>query len=263
MTGDIFQYSEEGSNFAKKNGYIVNGIWLPRVTSILEIVAKPGLLRYYAQHKNFMAAQESLVKAASRGKKIHDACENILLNKKNLKFDDDIKETMDKFREWVEKKNIEVIEIETRVFDREKYFFAGTMDILAKVDNELGIIDIKTGSSIYNGYSLQTAAYLNAYNQGRKQQLQAQKRWILRLDQYEKCVHCGAKSREREGEKRITGGKKYCKHEFQPKSADLEFKEQKNFAHDFEAFLHAKELWEWENKGSLRRINNYPKNFSL
>lgn len=261
MTGDVFEYHQEGSDFAKKNGYVVGGVWLPRVTSILEIVAKPGLLRYYAQQKNFLSAQETLTKAAIRGKKIHDICESILLGQ-NPEIPSDVKLTIEKFIEWKQKHKVEVLDVETRVYDKDNYYFAGTMDILAKIGDDVGIIDIKTGSGIYNGYSLQTAAYLEAYNQGKNPAVQATKRWILRLDQYKKCQLCGAKMRTREGEEKISGGKHRCSHEFDDCLIDLEFKELKNLTQDFKAFLHAKELWEWENKGSLKRINNYPKNFS-
>ncbi|HNY97571.1 MAG TPA: hypothetical protein PKM84_00410, partial [Candidatus Pacearchaeota archaeon] len=71
MTGDIFIHNKTVTEFTQKNGHIINGIWLPRVTSVLEIVAKPGLLRYYAQQKNYLEAQEGLRRAADMGLKIH------------------------------------------------------------------------------------------------------------------------------------------------------------------------------------------------
>jgi len=38
-------------------GYIINDIWYPRVTSIINIKAKPALYRYYASLPSYEAGE--------------------------------------------------------------------------------------------------------------------------------------------------------------------------------------------------------------
>ncbi len=259
MTGDIFAQKKAVSEFMQKNGHIVNGIWLPRVTSILEIVAKPGLLRYYAQQKNYLEAMEGLRRAADAGLKIHDICEQILLGN-GVHIPQKMEKLADEFRAWMQKHKIEVLGVEQKIVDADKHFFCGTADILAKVDGEMGVIDIKTGSGIWNEHALQTAAYMHAYNKSAANENKAKTSWILRVDQFQKCAVCGAKMREKEDHVRITGGKRFCKHQFSERECDIEFKRMKNSQESFDAFLNAKRLWEWANKRVIRQIEIYPRN---
>ncbi len=262
MTGDIFIHNKTVTEFTQKNGHIINGIWLPRVTSVLEIVAKPGLLRYYAQQKNYLEAQEGLRRAADMGLKIHDVCEQMILGN-GVHIPPKMERIVEIFQQWLNKHHMEVYGVEKKIIDADRHFYCGTADVLAKIDGEMGILDIKTGSGIWNEYSLQTAAYLQAYNQNVGAKNKASASWILRLDQYRKCKLCGARMREKEDYIRITGGKTFCKHEFSEIEADLEFKKIKNLQDSFKAFINAKGLWEWANQRILKQIENYPKNMKI
>jgi len=262
MTGDIFEFKKEVSSFKDKNGYEIEGLWLPRVTSILEVVAKPGLLHYYAQQKNFYAAQESMRNAAINGSMIHDACEAILQGD-HPDIDKRIQHSVQNFVKWKEQHKVKVLGVEQKIIDCDENFYIGTMDILAEIGGKIGVLDIKTGSGIWNEYGLQTAAYMAGYNKLAGKNMKAQTRWILRLDQYQICQTCGAKRREKGEEVRVTGGKRICSHNFAETEADFEFKELKDFDHDFKGFLHAKGLWEWQNRPALQKINNYPCNFKV
>jgi hypothetical protein len=58
------------------------------------------------------------------------------------------------FCEWRKNKNIKVILVERQMVS-EQHRFGGCMDILAEVDNVLEIIDLKTGSGIYDEHLVQ------------------------------------------------------------------------------------------------------------
>ncbi len=252
---------EEGKmlkEFRAKHGYEVEDFWLPRVTSILQIVAKPGLLRYYAQQKNFTAAQEAMRLAAENGIKVHDAAENFLQGKDG--FDPKLKPIMQELVKWRAKHDIEVIAVEKKIIDNQEHFYCGTADILARIDGEVGIVDIKTGSGIWEEYGLQTAAYAHAHNKAAAKDQKATASWILRLDKYEVCDICGAKRRDKEGHIKITGGKYFCQHDFNAPMGEIEFKKMKGMDESYRAFLSAKDLWEWANRKFLGQIKNYPKN---
>jgi hypothetical protein len=248
--------------FKTQNGYETEGFWLPRVTTITNIVSKPALFRYYAQHNNFMSAQNSLNHSASWGTAVHKAIEMLLKNKKH-RPDEEILHSIGAFRDWQSQNRVKILDpendIEKMIFDLDN-FYAGTLDILAEVNGVLGILDIKTGSGIWDEYGLQLAAYMNAYNKNVPAKRRAKARWILRLDQFEQCTICGAKKRIKSGKTKITGGKKTCYHQFSQTKGAFEFKELKGFKDDLQGFLSAKKLWEWYNRNILKEIKNYPEN---
>jgi len=247
--------------FKRKYGHEINGIWMPRVTAITDIVAKPALLRYYAAQESFQAAQVQLKNSANWGTLTHNTIEQIL---KGIQpqIEPKIMPSINAFYKWQKKHQITILDperdIERTIFDSTN-LYAGRMDALIEIDGELGILDIKTGTGIWNEYYLQTAAYLNAYNKTASPSRQAKKRWILRIEQYEQCVICGAKKRKKSGKEIIKGGNPYCHHQFGQEIGIVEFKDLGRPETDIQAFLHARELWEWYNKDFPKKIDNYPK----
>jgi len=249
--------------FKNKHGHEIGGMWVPRVTAITEIVNKPALLKYYAQQESFEAAQVLLRNSANWGTKTHNTIEH-LLRGHDIKIDPQIEPSIKAFQDWESQFNIEIRnmeeDIERMIFDPDN-LYSGRMDALIRINGDLGILDIKTGTGIWEEYYLQTAAYLNGYNKMVPSKDIASKRWILRVEQYQECVFCGAKKRGKSGTDVIKGGNPYCTHQFGPERGIFEFKELPGQENDIKAFLNAKDLWEWYNKDSLRRINNYPKKF--
>ena len=252
--------------FKNKNGHEIDGLWLPRVTSITGIISKPALFRYYAQHPNFIVAQEALNQSANWGTLTHKAVETIFKKKKEDKIDSKILPSILAFKEWQEKKKVKVLDreldIEREIFDLDN-FYSGTLDALVEIDGVLGILDIKTGAGIWDEYSLQLAGYMKAYNKLVPKKRQAKKRWILRLDQYEECIYCGAKKRIKSGRPKITGGDRNCYHKFSAPKGVFQFKELKGYSTDIKGFLSAQKLWEWSNRRILQQIENYPKKNKL
>jgi hypothetical protein len=247
--------------FKGKHGHEIGGFWIPRVTAITDIINKPALLKYYAQQENFEVAQALLRNSANWGIKTHATIES-LLKGENISIDPQIAPSIDAFHQWFAKYSIVIADpeedLEKLIFDPDN-FYSGRMDALVEINGKLGILDVKTGTGIWEEHYLQTAAYLNAYNKTAPVQRKAEKRWILRVEQYQECLLCGAKKRIKSGTDVIKGGKTYCTHQFGPEKGIFEFKELPGTQRDVEAFLSAKELWEWYNKDSLKRISNYPK----
>ena len=73
-------YYKNLQDFLSGTGHVINGKWYPRVTSIINIKAKPALLRFYGEAKSFNAAQEITNNSATEGTKVHNAIEAILKN---------------------------------------------------------------------------------------------------------------------------------------------------------------------------------------
>ncbi|HEX9722218.1 MAG TPA: PD-(D/E)XK nuclease family protein [Candidatus Paceibacterota bacterium] len=238
MTADFFK---------AKFGYEIEGVWFPRVTSITS---------------PFQKKWQGLRSAAEWGTLIHETVESILRGEE-AQPDRRCEVSIATFLSWRNQYPIAIQnpahDIEKRVFDVE-HGYAGTIDMVAEVEGVVGIIDLKTSTAIYKEHSLQTAAYLQAYNKTKGIAKACQTRWILRLDEYAECLGCLAKKRNKYGRARAVGGKDACNHQWSELKGEVEFKELADYEKDFDAFLDLKERWEWANKEWLDQIPNYEKN---
>lgn len=68
------------------------------------------------------------------------------------------------FLEWEKNNKLEYIKLEYPVVS-EKYRYGGTVDMVAKKNGSLWMIDLKTSKAIYPGHKIQLAAYVHAYNE--------------------------------------------------------------------------------------------------
>lgn len=245
-------------SFKEASGYTIDGVWYPRVTKIVSIKAKPALLYFYAEAENFRAGQAVTQKSAEEGTLVHNTIEGLLLGK-SPEIDPSIKPAIDAFLKFWGEKNIQVTPelIEKRIISYD-HRYAGTVDAIALIDGKLGVLDIKTSQSIYRDYNLQTAAYMDALKNN-FQNLQT--RWILRIDQTQICTLCDAKKRIKGGREKIRTGinnnyaeMKQCSHAWEELTGEIELREFPYWQSDFEAFLGAKKLWEWENEYWLKKI---------
>lgn len=248
--------------FKQKYGYEIEGIWMPRVTAITSIVGKSRIPEDIFGF-SFGRASREFEKAASWGSFTHQTIERFLKGEM-ISVDPRLVPSVNAFQKWVRENSVEICteDIERRVVDSE-HLYAGTIDMIAKVNGTFGVVDIKTSSRISQEYSLQTAAYLNAYNKNRTKHSRGETRWILRIDQYRECKGCFAEQREKGRKARIMRGNPACNHQWGEEEGRIEFKELQAFEHDFEAFLAAKEVWEWYNQDWLAQIPNYPKKFAF
>jgi hypothetical protein len=252
----MFDY-QSPEQFKEECGYEINGSWFPRVTKIVSIKAKPALYHYYAEAANFAEAAAQTKKSAEEGSKIHESAEKILIGQKPA-IDPLIAPAIQAFAEFLDQKNIQVdpAHVEKRLVNYE-HRYAGTIDALALIDGKFGVLDIKTSQAIYRDYNLQTAAYMDALI--RDPLLRGlQTRWILRIDQIKNCVHCGAALRLKGGREKVRPPKQNScsegQHEWSDFQGVIELKEFPYWREDFEAFLGAKKLWEWENQYWLDKI---------
>ena len=251
-------YQQGVENFKESNGYVIDDIWYPRVTSIISIKAKPALYRYYADLENFAQGEEIKKKSADEGTRVHSAVEAILTGK-DPAVDKDISPAVHAFRKFMDEKNIQVDPeyVERRLVNYNDRY-AGTVDSVALIDGKLGVLDIKTSSGIYKDYTLQLAAYFPPLQELLRG---LSTRWILRIDQDQICNICGATKREKGGRVKVKApypsngiNSKLCDHEWSEVRGITELKEFPYWQDDYQAFLGAKKLWEWDNISHLKKI---------
>ncbi len=252
MFGDYKDINE----FKEACGYTIDDVWYPRVTKIISIKAKPALYHYYGEAKSYKAAQEATELSAKEGTMIHEAVEGILLGK-NPEIPPEVTPAVRSFVEFFERNNIQVTPdlVERRIVNYD-HRYAGTVDAIALIGGKLGVLDIKTSQAIYRDYSLQTSAYMDAL---KNQFDRLQTRWILKIDQIQICVKCGARRRVKGGREKIKIDwnnriMKTCMHEWSELRGDIELQEFPYWHDDFAAFLGAKKLWEWENDFWLKKV---------
>jgi len=238
------------NNFKDDNGYEIDGIWYPRVTSIVSIKAKPALYAFYAGLPDFKTGEDIKNKSAEEGTLLHETVEAILRNE-SIVIPEQVKPAITAFMNFYKNNDLVAHKIEERVVSQ-KHHFAGTMDVLAELNGVLGVLDIKTSVAIYRDYSMQTSAYIEALSEDKT--LPPLTRWILRLDQSKHCLKCPATLRDKGGREKIRGEKGKCEHEWGPMKGEVEIKELNTFESDIKAFLACKALWEWENEFWLKKI---------
>jgi len=252
MFGDF----TDANNFKEQCGYTIDGLWYPRVTKIVAIKAKPALYYYYGEAKSYKAAQEATELSAKEGTAIHEAVEALLL-KKNPDIAPEIAPAIASFMEFFGKNNISVTPdlVERRIVNHD-HRYAGTVDAIAQIGGKLGVLDIKTSQAIYRDYCLQTSAYMDAL---KNQFENLETRWILRIDQIQICLKCGSRRRVKGGNEKIkldwkNPRAKSCIHEWSELRGEIELQEFPSWQNDFQAFLGAKKLWEWENETWLKKV---------
>ena len=241
--------------FKEQSGYIINDVWYPRVTKIVTIKAKPALYYYYGEAKSYKAAQLATERSAREGTMIHEAVEGILLDK-NPQVPAAILPAVKSFSAFMMTNKIEVAPelVERRIVNYD-HRYAGTVDAIARIGGKLGVLDIKTSASVYRDYSLQTSAYMDAL---KDEFPELSTRWILRIDQIQRCVQCGAVRRIKGGVEKVKVDwrdpvMRRCEHEWSDPFGEIELKEFPRWQNDFIAFLGAKRLWEWENEDWLAK----------
>lgn len=177
------QNAEKGEDGARYYRWPLTNERFPSVTTILNIIAKPALTRWAAkgvaeyavanvdtwQQLDEAAAVDLLKRApyrytekrANLGTAIHEACEAYVKGE-TPEWTPDVEKHMETFMKFLHEWNPTVQATEISVYSRQ-HRYAGTFDLLVWLDNELVLLDIKTGKTgPYPEAGLQLAAYAHA-----------------------------------------------------------------------------------------------------
>lgn len=156
--------------------YFINDKAYISVTKILSVIDKSQPLMYWFGRHIWegMVADPSLSweearslpykenkKAKQRGSDVHNIIETYKITGKLPNEDGDYTGYIQAFNSWVRDFNVEIVEQERTIFS-DKYGYAGTVDMLANVNGEKRIVDVKTGKDLYEEVHLQTSAYKQA-----------------------------------------------------------------------------------------------------
>lgn len=187
--------------------------------------------------------QEFKAKAAAVGDEVHQWVESYINgDKPEMPEQREAQIGVTAFLDWEAAHKVKFISSE-RVIYSKKHDYIGKMDIEAKVNGKLCLIDIKTSNGMYNEFYMQTAAYVKADEEESKRKYGG--RWIIRLSKeteqdYIKRMTLKNKNRALRGKEPID----YPPYKvFEAKFLD---EDKGNMDRDFKGFLHAKGLYEFE-----------------
>lgn len=211
--------------------YFKDGEPLLSVTEILKVFDKPALRYWYGKEVFFamvknpgLNQQEALAapydagkNAAARGTTVHSIVEAY---KQTGAVLDGIPEEFQgyatAFYKFMDEVKPEIIEQEKTIFDLENKV-AGTLDMYCKIGETFYVLDIKTGKDIYAESELQLSAYAK----------------MLR-EEGKPVTNIGVCLLETGEDGMPTGNYKFA-----PRTEH------------FEVFLHAKAMYEWQNREKL------------
>jgi hypothetical protein len=168
----IVEHNGEQINFLDQRFYKTEtGEYYPSVTSILNFYPKNGFFHAWLKdvgHNSDIIAR----KAADEGTQVHNAIEAFLEGKEIKWMDDrghanyslDVWRMILRFTEFWKTFNPELIASEIHLLSHE-HKYAGTCDLVVKMNEKIWLLDIKTSNSLHTSYNLQLSAYAKAWDE--------------------------------------------------------------------------------------------------
>ena len=144
------------------------GVFYPSVTTILQYMPKNKFFESWLKDVGHNA-DLIMRRAGKEGTQVHEAAEALVKGEEvswmddygNARYSQIVWEMILKFYDFWSTHKPELISTEEFVFsDEHKY--AGTADLVVKMNDEIWLLDLKTSNSIHKSYDLQLASYAKA-----------------------------------------------------------------------------------------------------
>ena len=217
------------------------GVYYPSVTTILQYMPKNKFFETWMKDVGHNA-DLIMRKAGKEGTQVHEAAEDLVEGKEvswmddygRAKYSQIVWEMILKFADFWKTYKPELISSEQFVWSDE-HKFAGTADIVCKMNGKVWLIDIKTSNSIHKSYDLQLASYAKGLEESRD--IKIDRTAILWLK---------AQSRGPSKQKKVIQGKGW-------KLLQIDEIEK-----NFELFKLIYKLYELENPNTEPIYNSYP-----
>jgi len=167
----IVEHKGEQINFLDSRFYKTeDGQYYPSVTSILNFYPKNKFFESWL--KDVSHNSDIIVrKASEEGTQVHNAIEKFLDGEeiiwmdehKHAKYSLDVWKMILKFSDFWNTYKPELLASEIHLLNHE-HKYAGTCDLVVKIDEKVYLLDIKTSNSLHTSYNLQLSAYAKAWN---------------------------------------------------------------------------------------------------
>ena len=222
------------------------GVYYPSVTTILQYMPKNKFFETWMKDVGHNA-DLIMRKAGKEGTQVHEAAEALVKGEEvtwmdeygRAKYSQVVWEMILKFYEFWSTYKPELISTEDFVWsDEHKY--AGTADLVVKLDGKVWLLDLKTSNSLHKSYDLQLASYAVALKESKG--IEIERTGIIWLKSY---------TRSASKKKGVYQGKGW-----QIKNID-------NIEENFELFKLIYRLYTLENPNTEPIYNSYPTTLKL
>lgn len=156
-------------NFLDRRVYRrAEGLYYPSVTTILQYMPKNKFFETWLKDVGHNA-DFIMKRAGKEGTQVHEAVEALLEGEQvnwmddfgNAKYSELVWEMINKFVDFWTTYKPELIGAELFVYSDE-FKYAGTADLICKLNGQTWLLDIKTSNSLHKSYDLQLASYAKA-----------------------------------------------------------------------------------------------------
>ena len=242
MKKEIKEFRKDGIvrvTIADERWYFKGDVAVPSVTWIAGSYPKGVQFYKWLADKGWDEAEAIKTSAGDKGSKVHTAIEDMLGGRTINMTDKYINNTTGQqeeltlaewdclmsFASWFKETNPTTVKTEFVIFNAEDGY-AGTVDYLCRIGDEVWLIDFKTGQSVWTEYELQISAYKKAL------ELQG--------------IHVDKMATLQVGYRRNKNGWKLT---------EIEDK--------YPLFLHAKAIWQEEHGGEKPKVIDYPETLKV
>tara|TARA_B110000037_G_scaffold222947_1_gene300798 strand:- start:5452 stop:6234 length:783 start_codon:yes stop_codon:yes gene_type:complete len=220
--------------------------YYPSVTTILQYMPKN---RFFQTWLKDVGHNSDIImrKAGKEGTQVHEASEKLVLGETvewldqygKAKYSELVWSMILKFADFWNETKPELISTEDFVFSDE-HLYAGTADLVVKIDGETWLLDIKTSNALHKSYDLQLAAYAKAIEEQKG----------IKIDRTG-IIWLKASTRKTSAKDGVMQGKGW-----QVKVID-------NIDENFRLFKLIYELYSLENKDVIPKYKTYPTSIKL
>ncbi len=147
---------QENSYRVTKYWYEKDGAKYPRGTAVIKLSLHSPELEAWRLAVGFNVSEAIKNKAAKRGTAVHKLMEKISLGK-SPRVPKAYVGHIEQYRKYLEKHEPNFIHPEATLFS-EEFGFATTMDAIAEIGGEIGVVEYKTSKGIYPSHIYQAAA---------------------------------------------------------------------------------------------------------
>lgn len=149
------------------------GVYYPSVTTILQYMPKNKFFESWLKDVGHNA-DLIMRRAGKEGTQVHEAAEALVKGEEiswmdnygNAKYSQIVWEMILKFYDFWSTHKPELISAEDFVWSDE-HRYAGTADLVVKMNGETWLLDLKTSNSIHKSYDLQLASYAKALEESK------------------------------------------------------------------------------------------------
>lgn len=159
------------------NGQIEFDEPLPAITSILKVISKDALMFWYAREAVKVALEDPSLsikdimsktavetrKSATRGTGVHNIFPKVIRGEEYKPYPEEYSGYILGIEKFISDMKPEILLADATVWSK-KYKYAGSLDIVAKINGRIVLLDLKTGNT-YPEHRLQLTAYKQALSE--------------------------------------------------------------------------------------------------